>query len=59
MKRYPVYKESSIPFVDEIPDTWKEIRIKNAFSTVSDKNHVNEQMLSVFLNQGVILYRRQ
>lgn len=56
LKRYQKYRESSIPYLKQIPTEWEEQRIQNIFDIVSDKGHTDNTLLSVFLNKGVILY---
>ena len=56
LKRYQKYRDSSIPYLEQIPTEWEEHRIQNIFDIVSDKGHTDNDLLSVFLNKGVILY---
>ena len=55
----PVYsntKESISPFPRNIPAHWKEYRLSWIFDFTSIRGNTNEELLSVFLNKGVIPY---
>lgn len=54
--RYEKYKESISPFLEEIPFHWKETYLSHAYSLSSDTGHTEEQLLSVFLDKGVVSY---
>ena len=54
--RYEKYKKSISPFLEEIPFHWKETYLSHAESLSSDTGHTEEQLLSVFLDKGVVSY---
>ena len=54
--RYDKYKKSISPFLEEIPFHWKETYLSHAYSLSSDTGHTEEQLLSVFLDKGVVSY---
>lgn len=54
--RYEKYKKSISPFLEEIPFHWKETYLSLAYSLSSDTGHTEEQLLSVFLDKGVVSY---
>lgn len=49
-------KESGIDWVGAIPASWNVARFKHHYCLVSESGHETEQLLSVYLNQGVIRY---
>lgn len=56
LKGYGKYKISNSYFGVKIPYEWDERKILHLFDFVSDKNHVKEELLSVYLNKGVVKY---
>lgn len=54
--RYEKYKKSISHFLEEIPFHWKETYLSHAYSLSSDTGHTEEQLLSVFLDKGVVSY---
>ena len=54
--RYEKYKKSISPFLEEIQFHWKETYLSHAYSLSSDTGHTEEQLLSVFLDKGVVSY---
>lgn len=42
--------------MEEIPFHWKETYLSHAYSLSSDTGHTEEQLLSVFLDKGVVSY---
>lgn len=56
LKVYEEYKESITPFERKIPSHWVEYRLSWLYKLVSDTNHVNEELLSVYLDKGVVNY---
>ncbi|MBN1545563.1 MAG: DUF1768 domain-containing protein [Syntrophaceae bacterium] len=52
--RYPNMKDSGVPWLGEIPDHWKILPNRAIFVEVNERNHPDEQMLSVTINKGVI-----
>lgn len=56
LRPYPEYNKCEIPFLDHIPDTWIVERLWAISKIRKERNQENLQLLSVFLNRGVILY---
>jgi type I restriction enzyme, S subunit len=50
-----VMKDTGVEWIGEIPAHWKITAITNVTSTVSTKNHPNEELLSVYRDYGVII----
>ncbi|OZS79495.1 hypothetical protein CF394_00575 [Tetzosporium hominis] len=55
---YEIYRETSIPFLKQIPQGWKEYPFYALVNPKSIINNTNEQLLSVYLNKGVIPYNQ-
>lgn len=49
-------KDSGISWIGEIPEHWEEYRFATLFKEKSICNHVNEELLSVYLDRGVIRF---
>lgn len=56
LKPYEKYKLSKQPFVNEIPISWNELRFAEVTRMKSIQNTNKEELLSVFLNKGVVPY---
>lgn len=56
MKRYEYYRETASPFLKEVPSHWEDTRIGRGYAEKSIGNNDGEQLLSVFLNRGVVSY---
>lgn len=56
MLKYKEYKSSSSAFDRKIPKHWDEYKISWLFDFRNDKNHPNEELLSVYLDRGVVSY---
>lgn len=54
LKPYPDYRESDQPWVGTIPTHWNILPNRAIFEEVKDRNHPDEEMLSVTINRGVI-----
>ncbi|NEU28823.1 hypothetical protein G3M74_22680 [Paenibacillus polymyxa] len=50
-----VMKDSGVEWIGEVPEHWCLTAITNITSTVSIKNHPNEELLSVYRDYGVII----
>ena len=53
---YMEYKKSLYPFDRMIPSHWEETYLSRAYSLKSLSGHTDEDLLSVFLDKGVINY---
>ncbi len=49
-------KDSGISWIGKIPEDWEEYRFATLFKEKSICNHVNEELLSVYLDRGVIRF---
>lgn len=56
MHRYEEYRLSSSVFDREIPAHWDEYKLSWLFDFRNDKNHIDEELLSVYLDRGVVSY---
>lgn len=54
LKPYPVYKDSGVPWLGEVPEHWEVLPNRALFTEVNERNHPDEQMLSVTITNGVI-----
>jgi len=58
LKPYPVYKDSSsVPWLGKVPKHWCLLPNRTLFAEVKERDHPDEQMLSVTITQGVIRQR--
>lgn len=57
LKPYPAYKDSGVPWLGEVPEHWEVLPNRALFTEVKDRNHPDEQMLSVTITKGVIRQR--
>lgn len=58
LKPYPVYKDSSsVPWLGKVPKHWCLLPNRTLFAEVKEREHPDEQMLSVTITQGVIRQR--
>ena len=51
---YNSYKDSGEEWLGTVPAHWKVVPNRGTFTEVDDKNHPDEEMLSVTIGQGVI-----
>jgi type I restriction enzyme S subunit len=54
LKLYPVMKDSGVPWLGEVPAHWKVLPNRALFTEVNERDHPDEQMLSVTITNGVI-----
>jgi len=54
LKPYPTYKDSGVPWLDEVPEHWEVLPNRAIFDEVKERDHPEEQMLSVTITKGVI-----
>jgi len=57
LKPYPAMKDSGVPWLGQVPEHWAILPHRALFNEVKERNHLNEQMLSVTITQGVIKQR--
>lgn len=53
-KAYPVYKDSGVEWLGEIPEGWKTVPIGRYFRRIKRTNFPYEELLSVYRDYGVI-----
>ncbi|WP_139423034.1 restriction endonuclease subunit S [Chryseobacterium mulctrae] len=56
MQRYEKYKDSGVDWIGEIPHGWFQKPFSSVFSLKSIINNKNEELLSVYLDKGVIRF---
>lgn len=54
MRRYDAMRDSGIVWIGEIPSHWRFLRMKNIFRNVSEKNHPDAEVLSLYREYGVL-----
>ncbi|MBV5340841.1 MAG: restriction endonuclease subunit S [Deltaproteobacteria bacterium] len=54
LKPYPEYRETEQFWLGAVPSHWEVLPNRAIFSEVKDRNHPDEEMLSVTINRGVI-----
>ena len=54
LKSYSTYKDSGVPWLGQVPEQWKVLQNRALFAEVIERDHADEQMLSVTITQGVI-----
>ena len=54
MKRYPEYKDSGVEWIGKIPRHWEIVRSKSLFGNRSDRSHLDEPLLSVTQDRGIL-----
>ena len=57
LKPYPAMKDSGVPWLGEVPGHWDVLPNRAIFSEVNDRDHPEEQMLSVTITKGVLPQR--
>lgn len=57
LRQYPEYKDSCQPWIGAVPRHWDVLPNRALFKERIEKNHANEQMLSVTIGKGVISQR--
>jgi type I restriction enzyme, S subunit len=54
LKPYPTMKDSGVPWLGKVPIHWEVLPNRAIFSEVIQRDHPDEQMLSVTITKGVI-----
>ena len=57
LKPYPAMKDSGVPWLREVPEHWAVLPNRALFTEVKERDHPEEQMLSVTITKGVIPQR--
>ena len=53
-RQYPEMKDSGVEWLGEVPAHWKVVPNRTLFEEVKERDHPEEQMLSVTIKRGVI-----
>jgi type I restriction enzyme, S subunit len=53
-KPYPVYKPSGMPWLGDVPEHWDVLPNRALFTEAKERDHPEEQMLSVTITKGVV-----
>jgi type I restriction enzyme S subunit len=54
LKPYPSMKESGVLWLGKVPDHWSVLPNRALFAEIKDRNHPDEEMLSVAITKGVM-----
>ena len=54
LKPYPSYKDSGMDWLGDVPKHWEVLPNRALFAEVKERDHPEEQMLSVTITKGVI-----
>lgn len=54
MAEYSEMKNSKLPWIGSIPSHWKTIRIKHILQNISEKNHPDATVLSLYREHGIL-----
>jgi type I restriction enzyme, S subunit len=54
LKPYPSMRESGVPWLGKVPDHWSVLPNRALFAEIKDRNHPDEEMLSVTITKGVV-----
>ena len=54
---YPAYKPSGVEWLGNVPAHWEVLPSRAIFTEINEQDHVDEQMLSVTIAEGVIRQR--
>ena len=54
LRPYPEYKDSSQTWFGNVPQHWSVLPNRALFSEVKDRNHSDEEMLSVTITRGIV-----
>jgi len=57
LKPYPAMKDSGVEWLGEVPAHWEVLPNRAFFTEVKERDHPDEQLLSVTITRGVILQR--
>lgn len=54
LRHYPAMKDSGVPWLGNVPEHWEVLPNRAIFSEVRERDHPDEEMLSVTITKGVI-----
>ena len=54
LKPYTEYKESGLPWLGKVPGHWGVLPNRALFAEVKDRDHPDEEMLSVTITRGIV-----
>lgn len=55
LNKSALMKDSGVLWIGQVPEHWRVTAVTNITETVSQKNHPNEELLSVYRDYGVII----
>ena len=55
VKKYPSYRDSGEPWLGQMPDHWKILRLRNILRNTAERDRPDLPLLSVVREKGVIL----
>jgi type I restriction enzyme S subunit len=55
LKPYPAMKDSGVPWLGEVPEHWKVLKLRRVLRRVTERNRPDLPLLSVVRERGVIL----
>ena len=59
LKSYPAMKNSGVPCLGDMPEHWEVLPNRALFVEVKERDHPDEQMLSVTITKGLIRQHTQ
>lgn len=54
MEKYDMMRDSGRPWLGRVPQHWRILRMKNVFEVVSERNHPDAEVLSLYREYGVL-----
>jgi type I restriction enzyme S subunit len=54
LKQYPAMKDSGVTWLGQVPGHWKVLPNRALFAEVKDRDHPDEEMLSVTITRGIV-----
>lgn len=57
LKPYPEYKDSGVAWLGQVPRHWDVLPHRALFAEVKDRDHPDEQMLSVTIKRGIVKHK--
>src|SRR3984893_3739831 len=54
LKPYPAMKDSGVSWLGDVPEHWNVLPNRALFAEVKDRDHPDEEMLSVTITRGIV-----
>ena len=54
LQQYPAMKDSGVPWLGQVPGHWAVLPNRALFTEVKDRDHPDEEMLSVTITRGIV-----